>query len=196
MVRVTLFDIFFTFLRVGAFTLGGGLAMLPMIRFDVVDRKKWLDESLFWDMVALSQGIPGIMAVNVSLFTGYRLRGVKGALCGALGTIIPSFVIILVVAAFLAHFRDLEVVDRIFTGLRPAVAGMIAAMVVSAALSRKPLHWQWIAIVAVAVCIGLLNVSPLWFVLPVVPLVLLYTQIERVRASRSEKNSSFTDKEA
>ena len=165
--------------------------MLPMIRFDVVERKKWLEESLFWDMVALSQGIPGIMAVNVSLFTGYRLRGVKGALCGALGTIIPSFVIILVIAAFLAHFRDLDVVDRIFTGIRPAVAGMIAAMVVSAALSRKPLAWQWIAIVAVAVSIGLLNVSPLWFVLPVVPLVLLYTQIERVRA-----NSSFTDKEA
>ncbi len=189
MVRVTLFEIFFTFLRVGAFTLGGGLAMLPMIRASVVERKMWLDDSLFWDMVALSQGIPGIMAVNISLFTGYRLRGVRGALCGALGTIVPSFVIILFIAGFLTNFRDFEAVEKVFMGLRPAVTGMIAAMVVSAALARKPMVWQWMAIVAIAACIGLLNVSPLWFVLPVVPLVFLYLQVERYRQKRQQRGT-------
>ncbi len=190
MVRVTLFEIFFTFLRVGAFTLGGGLAMLPMIRFSVVEQKKWLDDSLFWDMVALSQGIPGIMAVNISLFTGYRVRGIRGALCGALGTIVPSFVIILLIAAVLTNFRDFEAVEKAFMGLRPAVTGMIAAMVVSAALARKPMVWQWMAIVAIAACIGLLNVSPLWFVLPVVPLVFLYLQFERHRKKWQQRGTS------
>ena len=169
------FKLFLTFFRVGIFTLGGGLAMLPMIKHEVVDKNGWLEEDLYWDMVALAQGIPGIMSVNVSIFTGYRIRGVKGALCGALGTILPSFVIILIIAMFLGNFREFDAVERIFKGIRPAVVGMIAAIVVSAALNKKPVIWQWVVIVVIAACIGFLGVSPLWFALPVVPVALIYT---------------------
>lgn len=110
---------FKTFFKIGLFTLGGGYAMIPIIESEVVDKHKWVGKEDFIDMIAIAQSCPGVMAINISAFIGYRLRKVKGALCMALGTALPSFLIILAIAMFFHQFEDNKVVAAIFRGIRP-----------------------------------------------------------------------------
>ena len=108
---------FRTFFRIGLFTIGGGYAMIPLIEADVVDKNKWVAREDFLDLMAIAQSCPGIFAVNMSIFIGYKLKGVPGSVVCALGTILPSFLIILGIALFFQQFRDNETVQRIFKGI-------------------------------------------------------------------------------
>lgn len=159
-----MFQLFATFFRIGAFTIGGGLAMLPLIEHEVVARRRWIEQAEFLDLVAVAQTVPGIFAVNISIFVGYRLRGVRGSVVTALGTILPSFLIILAVALFFHAYKDNPVVERVFRGIRPVVVALIAAptfgMARSARLSR---YNVWIPIVG-ALLIWLLGFSPIWII--------------------------------
>ena len=120
-------DSFRTFFRIGFFTIGGGYAMIPLIEADVVDKNKWVAREEFLDLMAIAQSCPGIFAVNMSIFIGYKLRGVRGSVVCALGTVLPSFLIILGIALFFQHFQENETVQSIFKGIRPAVVGLLAA---------------------------------------------------------------------
>ena len=117
---------FFTFLKIGTFTFGGGYAMLPLIRSDIVERCCWLKDDEFMDILAASQCVPGPLAVNAALLIGYRLRKLPGAIIALLGTVLPSFFIMLTLAVFFLQLREQPLVDRIFSGIRPAVAALIA----------------------------------------------------------------------
>ena len=97
--------LFLTFIKIGAFTIGGGYAMLPLIQREVVDRG-WMKKEEFIDLFAVAQSLPGIFAVNISIFVGYKLKKLPGAICCALGTILPSFLIILGIALFFTQFKD------------------------------------------------------------------------------------------
>ena len=155
---------FATFFRIGAFTIGGGMAMLPLIENEVVDRKHWLDRDEFLDIVALSQTAPGIISLNCSVFIGYRLRGLRGSIVMALGTILPSFLIILAVALFFRAYKDNALVERIFRGIRPAVVALIASPTFSMARSaRITRRTVWIPIVCAGL-IWLLGFSPVWVI--------------------------------
>ena len=117
--------LFMTFMRIGMFTIGGGYAMLPLIQRDVVDRG-WMTKEEFIDIFSVAQSLPGIFAVNISIFVGYKLKRIGGSIVCALGTILPSFLIILLIALFFTHVRDNVWVEKIFKGLRPAVVALIA----------------------------------------------------------------------
>ena len=104
---------FRTFFRIGLFTIGGGCAMIPLIEADVVDKNRWVSREDFLDLMAIAQSCPGIFAVNMSIFIGYKLKGVPGSVVCALGTILPSFLIILGIALFFQQFRDNETVQSI-----------------------------------------------------------------------------------
>ena len=101
---------FKTFFRIGAFTIGGGYAMIPMIESEVVDKHKWLSKEEFLDLIAVAQSCPGVFAINMSIFIGYKLRKIKGAIAASIGTALPSFVIILLIAMFFHQFQDNAVV--------------------------------------------------------------------------------------
>lgn len=116
------FGIFF---KIGAFTIGGGYAMVPLIENEIVTKRKWIAQEDFIDLLAISQSAPGILAVNISIFIGYKLRGIRGSIVTALGTILPSFIIILAIALFFHSFKDNPIVERIFKGIRPAVVALI-----------------------------------------------------------------------
>src|SRR5690554_1238352 len=116
-----LFKMFITFFKIGAFTFGGGYAMIPIIQEEVVGKKKWIDDSEFMNAIAVAQGSPGPVAVNTSIYVGYRIGGLPGALTATLGTILPSFLIILLIAMFFYQFRDYAIIDKIFLGIRPAI---------------------------------------------------------------------------
>ena len=156
---------FRTFFRIGLFTIGGGYAMIPLIEADVVDKNKWVAREDFLDLMAIAQSCPGIFAVNMSIFIGYKLKGVPGSVVCALGTILPSFLIILGIALFLQQFRDNETVQRIFKGIRPAVVALIAAPTFTMGRSAKINRYNlWIPVVS-AILIWLLGFSPIWIII-------------------------------
>lgn len=158
-------EVFGTFLRIGLFTIGGGYAMLPLIQSEVVERRKWIDERQFVDLVAMAQSCPGVFAVNMSVFIGYKLRQLRGAICATLGTVLPSLVIILLVAMFFRCIQDNPTIEAIFRGIRPAVVALIAAPVFSMArTARITLTNCWIP-VAAALLIWLFGVNPVYIIL-------------------------------
>lgn len=158
-------DCFTTFFKIGAFTLGGGYAMIPIIEREVVERHKWVDKEEFLDLIAISQSCPGVFAVNMSIFIGYKLRQMRGAVCATLGTALPSFLIILLIAMFFIRFQDNAIVAAMFNGIRPAVVALIAVPTFNLAKSAKiSLENCWIPIIS-AVVIWLLGVNPVIVIL-------------------------------
>lgn len=158
-------QLFFTFFRIGAFTLGGGYAMIPIIQDEVVDKRQWISREEFLDLIAVAQSCPGVFAVNISTFIGYNLDRTKGALCAALGAVLPSFLIILAIAAFFQQFQDVAWVRACFNGIRPAVVALIAAPTFSLAKSAHiNFSTCWIPILS-ALLIWLLGVNPILIIL-------------------------------
>lgn len=152
---------FLIFFKIGAFTLGGGYAMIPLIEEEIVTKNKWIEPEEFIDIIALSQTIPGALAINSSTYIGYRLFGFPGAVVGCLGTIIPSVIIILLVATFFIQFRSLPLIESIFRGIRPAVVALIllAVMKLGKPLPKNAVNLVWV--IGVALAITLLNVHPI-----------------------------------
>lgn len=158
-------DSFKTFFKIGLFTFGGGYAMIPLIENEVVDKHKWLDKDEFIDIIAIAQSCPGVMAINASVFIGYKLKKLRGALCSCLGTALPSFIIILAIAMFFHQFEDNKVVAAIFRGIRPAVVALIAVPTFSMAKSAKVTFTNcWIPVVC-ALAIWKFGVSPIYVIL-------------------------------
>lgn len=125
-----LFTMFITFCKIGAFTFGGGYAMLPMLQKEVVDKHHWATEEELLDYYAIGQCIPGIIATNTATFIGHKHRGIPGAIFSTAGIIFPSFVIISVIAAFIQNFAELAVVQHAFAGIRVAVSVLIITAVI------------------------------------------------------------------
>ena len=155
-----LWEIFWSFFKIGLFTFGGGYAMIPLIQREVIDHRKWIPASEFLDLLTLAQSVPGPIAINTAVFVGYKVRGLRGAAAALLGTVTPSFVIILVIAVFFAGIRHNPVVDAAFKGMRPAVVALIIGPVLS--LSRG-MHWTMLVVIAAsALAIWWLDWSPIW----------------------------------
>ena len=125
-----LLELFWTFFKIGAFTFGGGYAMLPLIQSEVTS-KGWIDEASLVNFVAVSESTPGPIAVNMATYVGSELGGVPGALCATLGVVLPSFIIILIVAKCFERFRQSRAIQGAMSGLKPAVVGLIATAVIS-----------------------------------------------------------------
>lgn len=140
-------QLFITFFKIGLFTFGGGWAMISIIQREIVERHKWIPSEEFLDLLAVAQAMPGILAVNISTVVGDRLRGVRGSVAAAVGTILPSFTIILCIAVFLTPdtIKNNAVVAKIFKGIRPAVVALIIAPVLTTARSVG-ITWKTVAI--------------------------------------------------
>ena len=117
--------IFASFFKIGLFTFGGGYAMLPLIEQELIAKRGWIEHKEFLDLLTLAQSVPGPIAINTSVFVGYKMRGLKGAVAALLGSVLPSFVIILAIALMFADIRHNPVVDAAFKGMRPAVVALI-----------------------------------------------------------------------
>lgn len=157
--------LFISFFKIGAFTFGGGWAMIPLIEREVVDKQNWIKREDFVDALAIAQSLPGVLAVNISILIGNKLRGLKGCLMATLGTILPSFLIILAIAIWFVQTYDNPVVERIFKGIRPAVVALIVSPVFSTAKTARINIKTVIIPIIVALSIWLEGVSPIWFVL-------------------------------
>ena len=165
--------LFLAFMKIGMFTIGGGYAMLPLIQREVVDRG-WMSKEEFIDIFSVAQSLPGIFAVNISIFVGYRLKKKLGGLVCALGTIMPSLVIILLIALCFTQVKDNVWVEKAFKGLRPAVVALIAVPCLTTARSIKLSYKQLVIPVGAALLIWLVGVSPAWIILAAIVGGLVY----------------------
>jgi len=159
---LNLFSIFF---KIGAFTFGGGYAMVPIMEREIVENKKLINSEEFIDMLALAQASPGPIAVNTSIFIGYKLNGILGALTCLLGTVLPSFSIILIVAIFFNQFKNISIVNKIFSGIRPAIAALILSSVITMIKKGDNLKNRVILALIVAALVGFLDISPILIII-------------------------------
>lgn len=163
-------QLFISFLRIGAFTFGGGWAMISLIEREVVENRKWIERNDFLDLLAVAQSLPGILAVNISVAVGDKLRGMNGSITAALGTIMPSFLIILTIAIFLTPelIQTNRVISSIFMGIRPAVVALIVVPVINSAKSAK-LGWKtiWIPVIVALLIWSKIPVisNPIFFII-------------------------------
>lgn len=171
-------QLFLVFLKIGAFTFGGGYAMIPLIQREVVENKKWLSDKDISDIIAIAETTPGPIAINAATFVGYKTKGVKGALAATIGVVLPSFLIIVLVATLLKDYMHYEIVEDAFWGVRIAVIVLMAKAFISM-LKQCPKNVvsYGIAIVAL-VLVGIFNISALWIILGAALIGIIYHQLK------------------
>ncbi len=168
-----LLELFWSFFKIGCFTFGGGYAMIPLIRREVIDDRKWIAEHEFLDLLTLAQSAPGPISLNTSVFVGYSVRGYAGAVAAILGIVVPSFTIILIVALCFSDVRDNPVVNAAFKGMRPAVVALIVGPVLSLAWGMH--RALYLVIAATALIVWGLGWSPVWLLLAAAAAGILWT---------------------
>ena len=162
----SLWQIFGVFSKIGAFTIGGGYAMIPIIEREMLQRQ-WIAPEEIDDVVVLAQSAPGLLAVNMAIFAGYKIRGIKGSIAATIGAVLPSFVMILLIAMFFTAFKENAIVQRIFQGLRPVAVALILVPAVNMALKSRTKWWAWVLTAATVVLVAFLKVSAVWIILAV-----------------------------
>ena len=155
--------LFWSFLKIGAFTFGGGYAMIPLIEKEIIARRGWLEKDHFLELLSLAQSVPGPIALNTSVFVGYKVGGYAGAAAAMFGVTIPSFFIILIIAIYFTGFRQNPYVEAAFRGMRPAVVALIAAPIFGFIKGLK--FWKIALAIVAALIVWKLGVSPIYFIL-------------------------------
>ena len=182
----TLLQLFIIFARIGGFTFGGGYAMLPMLQRELVENKGWVTNEDLIDYYAIGQCTPGIIAVNVATFVGYRLKGVLGGVFATLGMITPSIIIVGIIAAFISGFQDYEAVQWAFSGIRAAVVALILSSVWKIAKKSLVDIFAVAIFLVVATVSFVTDISPVIFVLAA-GLCGLVLNITGIRKAKEEK---------
>lgn len=160
-----LWEMFITFFKIGAFTFGGGFAMIPIIKQEVVEKKNWIKDEDFIDIISIAQSSPGPIAVNSSIYVGYKIKGFSGAVFCALGTIMPSFLIILLIAKFFSDFSGNIIIEKIFMGIRPAVVALIVSAIYGLVKSTHFNKLQLSLAVATSLVIVFLDINPIYMII-------------------------------
>ena len=183
-------QLFLEFFTLGLFTFGGGAAMIGLLE-DRMSRRGWLSGDEVLDCIAVAQTLPGVIAVNMSVYVGYRMKGIKGALVSVLGMVLPSFVIIIIIASFMESFGDNAYINGALKGIRAATLGLILATAVRLAKqtfekvkgSRSDSAFTIILFLAAFMLISVLGVDALWVILGGIILGIGYTLLKIRRAA-------------
>ena len=152
-------QLFFTFLRIGAFTFGGGYAMIPLIRREVVESKKWIGEDDMLDIIAIAESTPGPLAINSATFVGKQVAGTRGAILATLGVSMPSFLIILAISYVLEQVETVQVVQNAFVGIRVGVLALILSALTSMVKHLKRSIWNYSLMLVGFVLVAVFHVS-------------------------------------
>ena len=179
-------QLFIVFAKIGSFTIGGGYAMLPLIQKEIVEKKRWINAKDFMDLIAISQSMPGVLAVNISILTGHKLKGNAGSIVATLGSVLPAFISILLIALFFRQFNENPYVVKIFKAIRPAVVALIVSPVFSL-MKGIGISVRTIVIpVAAAFLIWFWGISPIYIILAAIVGGLSFGIIKRRKEKQSE----------
>ena len=165
--QVSLWEIFLIFGKIGAFTIGGGIPMIAAIKSELVKRE-WLNDEDFLEIIALAQAAPGLFAANISILTGHKLRGTAGSVVATIGSCLPPFLIILLIAIFFTGFKDNEYVIKAFKGIRPVVVALIGVPMYDMIKATKMRWWSWLIVISSMVLVCFLKVSPIYILICVI----------------------------
>lgn len=158
-------QLFVEFFKLGLFTIGGGMAMIPLIQDIVVNRKNWMTEEEAVDCIAVSQGLPGVIAINMATYIGHDRKGIKGAIAATTGVILPSFIIIILVVKLLSGFGDNSYVQGALIGIKAAATGLIAFAAYRVGKQTLKNAFQWILAIVTFALIIRFDISAVWFIL-------------------------------
>ena len=164
---VSLWEIFWIFAKIGAFTIGGGIPMIAAIKSELTKRK-WLNDEDFVDIITLAQTAPGLFAANIAILTGNKLRGTKGSIVATIASCLPPFLIILLIAMFFTGFKDNEYVIRAFKGIRPVVVALIGVPMIDMIKATKMRWWSWLIVLSSMILVCVLSVSPIYILICVI----------------------------
>ena len=164
---ISLWKIFGVFAKIGTFTIGGGYAMIPIIE-DELKRRNWVNQEEIDDVVVLAQSAPGLLAVNMAIFSGYKIRGLKGSIAATVGAVLPSCIIILAIAMAFTSFKDNLIIQRIFQGVRPVAVALILIPAVNMAKKGNKRWWAWLLMFGTAFLVAFLKVSAIWILICVI----------------------------
>lgn len=156
-----MFELFKTFFLIGAFTFGGGSAMISIMEKEIVQKRKWMTIDEFLDLIALAQASPGAIAVNSSIIIGYKLKGLAGAIVSATAAVLPSFMIMIGIAAFFRQVREYKFIEDMFMGIRPVIVALMASSVLSLATQSSFKVRHYLVLIIVVLLIAFLDVSPI-----------------------------------
>ncbi len=171
----TLLSVFWVFFRIGAFTFGGGYAMIPLISEETVNKKKWITDNDILDIIAIAESTPGPIAINSATFVGYRVAGFWGSFFATLGVVLPSFVIITIISYVLYEFKQLSAVKYAFNGIRAGVLALILKAVLKM-YKQCPKEWFSYVIMALAfVAVAFLNIPVIYCIIGCAVLGLVYS---------------------
>lgn len=192
-------ELFATFFKIGLFTFGGGYAMIPLIHREMVEKRAWIEDREIVDVLALAQSVPGAIAINAATLIGKRLAGNRGGLVATAGVILPSFLVITIIAAFFGHFQDEPVVKAAFLGIRPAVAALMVMAVWKVGKSSIRDALGWIIAVMTFALVAFLSVPAVYAILGAAVLgILLHLIIPSASnkmIEKSQKENELPDKE-
>lgn len=183
---ISLWKIFSVFAKIGAFTIGGGIPMIAAIKSELVERK-WLNDEDFIDIITLAQTAPGLFAVNISILTGHRLRGTKGSVVATIGSCLPPFLIILLVAMFFTSFKDNEYVIKAFKGIRPVVVALIGVPMIDMLKATKMNWWKWIVVISSMILVCFLSVSPIYILICVIVMAVFISWYNNKKQKEAER---------
>ena len=187
----SLWQIFLVFAKIGAFTIGGGIPMIAVIKSELVERK-WLNDEDFVDIITLAQTAPGLFAVNISILTGHKLRGTKGSIVATIASCLPPFLIILMIAMFFTEFKDNEYVIKAFKGIRPVVVALIGMPMIDMIKATKMRWWSWIIVISSMTLVCFMKVSPIYILICVIAMAAFFSWHNNKRVSYPERKDKDT----
>lgn len=183
------FELFFAFAKIGLFTFGGGLAMMPMMQKELIDKRHWISEEDLIDYYAVGQSTPGIVAVNVSTFVGYRQLGVLGGIVGTLGVVTPSLIIIMILAGLINSIADYPIVQKALKGINVAVAALLTSVVVNFSKKTIKTVWNVVFMLIGFVLVFFFKVQSFYVILGAIVIGIILTAVKLKKEKTSEDNA-------
>ena len=179
-------ELFWEFFKLGTFTIGGGMAMLPLMQNIVVEKKGWMCEEEAVDCMAVSQSLPGVIAINMATYIGRQKKGLLGAICATAGVILPSFLIMILIVELLESLGDSPYVEGALTGIKAAAKGLIgySAYKIGKKILTGP--FPWILAIGAFAAIVCFSISAVWVILAGIVLGLLFAKIPIAKSSEHE----------
>lgn len=171
-------DIFFAFVKIGAFTIGGGLAMMPMMQKELIQKRNWITDEELIDYYAVGQSTPGIVAINVSTFVGYKRLGVLGGIVATIGMVTPSLIIIMLLATLINNISDYPYVQKALKGINVAVAALLTSVILN--FSKKTIKNVWNAVFMVIgfILVFVFKIPSVWIILSAIIVGIVITVVK------------------
>ena len=190
-----LFNLYFSFAKIGTFTIGGGLAMMPMMQSELIEKRKWITDEELIDYYAVGQSTPGIVAVNVATFVGYKQMGIVGGIFATLGMVTPSLVIIMILASLINSINDFPIIQKALKGINVAVAALLTSTIINFMKKTIKKFTNAIFMMISFLLVFVFKLPSFWIILFALFIVVVLTYKEKKKVAAVEEDSKKIDGE-